>query len=109
MSNDKTTVNVDILGKRYTVTCVETQVDDLIKSAHYLDNKMREIRHSRTIDGLDRIAVMAALNIAHDLLTTQAESSDYKEALESKMLHLNATLDSAMITAPLPLEGDEYD
>jgi len=107
MNNEKTTLNVEILGKRYTVMCVEEQADDLIQAAQHLDTKMREIRQAKKVDGLDRIAVMAALNITHDLLTTRSQSLDYKETLEDKMLRLNATLAGAMITATLLLESDE--
>jgi cell division protein ZapA len=103
MKYDKTPITVEILGKRYSVACPENQVENLLKSSHYVDAKMREIRESRRVVGLDRIAVMAALNIAHELLTEHGQVSDYKESLEAKMRHLTSALDEAMIIA-----ADEY-
>lgn len=101
MKYDKTAINVEILGKRYSVSCPETEVEALIQSAHYVDNKMREIRETRRVVGTDRIAVMAALNIAHELLTEHHRTTDYKQDLEMKMRHLTAALDEAMIVGHL--------
>jgi cell division protein ZapA len=106
MKYEKTAINVEILGKRYSVACPESEVEALIQSAHYVDGKMREIRESRRVVGLDRIAVMAALNIAHELLTEHHQVTDYKQSLETKMRHLTAALDEAMIVGPLAFDSD---
>lgn len=102
MKYEKTPITVEILGKRYSVACPEHQVEALIQSAHYVDNKMREIRESRRVVGLDKIAVMAALNIAHEFLTEHNQVHDYRQNLESKMRHLTAALDEAMIVSASP-------
>jgi cell division protein ZapA len=68
-------MTVHILDKEYLVACPEDEKHDLMRSADYLDRKMREIRDAGKIIGSDRIAVMAALNIAHELLT-QGEGSN---------------------------------
>lgn len=65
MSN---TTKVNILDKEYLIGCPEEEQAALRQSANYLDQKMREIRASGKIHGLERIAVMAALNIAHEFL-----------------------------------------
>lgn len=62
------TVSVHILDKEYQVACTEEQQAELIVSARYLDKQMRAIRDSGKVIGLERIAVMAALNISHELL-----------------------------------------
>ena len=62
-------ITIHIMDKEYMIACNEEERHDLQRSADYLDNKMREIRDSGKIIGSDRIAVMAALNIAHELLT----------------------------------------
>ena len=62
-------ITVHILEKEYLISCPEEEKHDLIRSADYLDKKMREIRDAGKIVGSDRIAVMAALNISHELLT----------------------------------------
>lgn len=65
-------VSVRILDKEYQVACPASERTDLLDSAEVLNAKMREIRDSGRIVGLDRIAVMAALNMANDLLHAQA-------------------------------------
>ena len=68
-------ITVHILDKEYLVACPEEEKHDLMRSEDYLDRKMREIRDAGKIIGADRIAVMAALNISHELLT-QGEGSN---------------------------------
>jgi cell division protein ZapA len=62
------TVTVKILDKEYQVSCTPEEVEDLHASARHLDAQMRAIREGGRVFGVDRIAVMAALNITHDLL-----------------------------------------
>jgi cell division protein ZapA len=64
-------VTVHILDKEYSIICPAEERSNLIGAARYLDGKMREIRSSGKVIGGDRIAVMAALNITHDLLHRQ--------------------------------------
>ena len=61
-------VTVHILDKEYSIICPPEERGNLISAARYLDGKMREIRSGGKVIGADRIAVMAALNITHDLL-----------------------------------------
>lgn len=65
---DKETVAVNILDKEYLVASPGDARGELERSARYLDEKMREIRASGRVFGTERIAVMAALNITHELL-----------------------------------------
>lgn len=62
------TVTVHILDKEYCIACPADERANLESAARYLDGKMREIRSGGKVIGADRIAVMAALNITHDLL-----------------------------------------
>lgn len=98
MSQTKECVNIDILNKRFTFTCQSNEVESLQKAANYLNAKMREIRDKGRTFGIDRIAIMAALNMSHELLSEREESSDYKEHLEAKVRSLSATLDEVFIT-----------
>jgi cell division protein ZapA len=66
--SDTTTVSVKILDKEYQVSCKQDEVDALTTSARYLDQQMRRIRESGKVFGLDRIAVMTALNLSNELL-----------------------------------------
>jgi len=72
MSDQYAQVSVRILDKEYQVACPPSERTDLLDSAEVLNTKMREIRDSGRVVGLDRIAVMAALNMANDLIQSQA-------------------------------------
>lgn len=69
---DYAQVSVRILDKEYRVSCPASERTDLLDSAEVLNAKMREIRDSGHVVGLDRIAVIAALNMANELLHSQA-------------------------------------
>ncbi len=77
-SRDSQAVAITILDKEYLIACPEDEKHDLMRSADYLDRKMREIRDGGKIIGTERIAVMAALNIAHELLSDQKAESNGK-------------------------------
>ncbi|MCC5886317.1 MAG: cell division protein ZapA [Gammaproteobacteria bacterium] len=68
MSNTMVTVSVSILGRDYQVSCPAEEREALERAARHLDEQMREIRNSGKIVGSERIAVMAALNLSHELL-----------------------------------------
>jgi cell division protein ZapA len=84
---DVRTVTITILDKEYQVACPPEQEAELVVSASYLDRQMRSIRESGKVIGLERIAVMAALNISHELLRaseredTEAERQVSEEAV----------------------------
>ena len=67
-TNEILTTVVKILDKDYRISCPRHEEAALIESAHYLDSKMREIKSTGKVIGVDKIAVMAALNIAHELI-----------------------------------------
>jgi len=63
-----TQLDVMILGREYRIACRAEEREELLRAVAHLDTRMREIRDTGRVSGIDRIAVMAALNIAHDLL-----------------------------------------
>ena len=67
MSNGARNISVNLLGKEYVVACPADAEPELIKAAAYLDKKMQEIRSGGRIIGSEKVAVMAALNIAYEL------------------------------------------
>ena len=81
MSGDPSRVSVKILEKEYHVNCPLEERPALLDSAEYLNRKMREIRDSGKVIGLDRIAVMAALNIVNELLKVR----DHDEGVETDL------------------------
>ncbi len=76
MSDASPPIKVQILGKEYPVACPADEQHELLLAARYLDEKMREIRDIGRIIGTERIAVMAALNIAHELLQERRRRMD---------------------------------
>ena len=89
------TATVKILDKEYQVACPEEQEAQLITSAKYLDKQMRKIRDTGKVVGLERIAVMAALNISFELLHASREAgAEQSEADQYK--NLNRKLDDAL-------------
>jgi cell division protein ZapA len=89
------TITVKILDKEYQVACPQEQEAELAVSAKYLDKQMRGIRDSGKVIGLERIAVMAALNISYELLQA-SEQSDAKPGGDDALRRLNRRLDDAL-------------
>lgn len=71
LADRSVTLDVTILGREFKVACRESERAELGEAVAFLDRRMREIRDSGKVSGTDRIAVMAALNIAHELLRTR--------------------------------------
>ena len=95
MSGDSTKVKVSILDKDYMVACAESECDALHESAAHLDKRMQEIRASGKIIGLDRIAVMAALNITHEMLQ-QRRGGVVDDVLNERIRRLQAKVEDAL-------------
>jgi cell division protein ZapA len=93
--NTPNTMTVKILDKDYQVTCPEEQEAELLVSAKYLDKQMRGIRETGKVVGLERIAVMAALNISHELLQPSNEGGMENTAGDS-IKRLSSKLGSAL-------------
>lgn len=74
MTNSET-VQVRILDKEYQVQCPPEEKAGLLQSAQSLDERMRDVRKSGNVIGLERTAVMVALNLAYDLLKAEAKAS----------------------------------
>lgn len=94
--SDVQTVTVKILDKEYQVSCKSDEVHALKQSAEYLDNKMREIKAGSPVLGLDRVAVMAALNIANDFLNENKRNEDVVATQAEGIRSLGGKLDQAL-------------
>ena len=70
-ANTVNSIEISILGRSYKIACKEGEREALLEAVAYLDAKMAEIKSAGKVNGTDRIAVMAALNIAHELLSTK--------------------------------------
>ncbi len=99
MSSDQETLNVSILDRDYGVSCPPEEVEELKDSARLLDGRMREIRRSGKIVGVERIAVMAALNIAHELIKARGELANHDRITERQLNKLNEKIERALASA----------
>ena len=90
-----TTVTVRILDKEYQVACQPEEVDELSASARLLDRQMRTIRETGKVLGLDRIAVMAALNMAHDFLRMQTAQAASERRVADLLGRVSTAIDEA--------------
>lgn len=90
------TVTVKILDKEYQVACPEEQKEELVISAKYLNKQMRSIRNSGKVIGLERIAVMAALNISYELLQASDHADGSHQPSDDSVKRLNRKLDGAL-------------
>ena len=94
------TVTVHILDKEYCIACQADERANLESAARYLDGKMREIRSGGKVIGADRIAVMAALNITHDLLHKQQRLDQEADSTRAKVRDLLERVDGALAADP---------
>jgi cell division protein ZapA len=90
-------ITVNILDRDYQIACNNEEKEPLLAAAKYLDQKMREIRDRGNVIGIDRIAVMAALNIAHDFLQLQPLEEEHR-TIARKISTLKRTI-AEIITA----------
>ena len=88
-------LDVTIMGREFRVACAEEERESLLKAVSYLDGKMREIRDSGKVIGLERIAIMTALNLAHDLIGTRPDEPDLS-AYREQVVRLSGLLDQAL-------------
>jgi|TARA_R110002020_G_scaffold112746_22_gene259406 cell division protein ZapA len=86
-------VNVKILDREYTVGVEPGEREGLTAAAHLLDARMREIRGGNRMAAIDRVAVLAALNLAHELLQLRSQSEQRDQALNQTLGELNRKLD----------------
>lgn len=91
-----TTVSVRILDKEYQIACPADEVDSLTQSAKFLDTRMAEIRNSGKVVGLDRIAVMAALNITHEFLSGESQHTETHSNMAKRIDRLNERVGNAL-------------
>ena len=89
-------LDIAIMGRTYKVNCQEDERESLLEAVAYLDQKMGEIKSSGRPGNAERIAVMAALNIAHELLTARSPDGFDMENVRRRMASMQATLDQAL-------------
>ena len=97
MSDDRITrVSVRVLDREYQVACPAEERSDLLDSAEYLDAKMREVRDTGKVVGLDRIAVISALNIANELIKMRHSGGSFDGDLGARLRGMRERVETAL-------------
>lgn len=94
MSSEPTPVEVRILEKEFLVACPAEEKESLLAAADYLSDKMREIRNSGKVIGSDRIAIMAALNITHEMLQNRSIDNPNNSHTLERIQKINSDIDN---------------
>jgi len=104
MSGDKArergALTVSLLGREFRVACPEGEEKQLLASAEYLNRKLKEVRDTGKVAGNERIAIMAALKIAHECMSDKPNASSPSSidgaAIRRRIVAMQETLDSAL-------------
>ena len=96
MADSAKTIEISILGRSYKIACADGERDALLEAVAYLDGKMGEIKSAGKVSGTDRIAVMAALNIAHELLSMKLGNGFDIGQAKRRISQIEAKLDEVL-------------
>jgi len=96
MSSEPKAMNVHILDKEYLVACPDEEREALINAAQHLDRAMRQVRDSGKVFGTERIAVITALNLTHELLQKSQESEQYSADVDSSLQRMRDKIQVAL-------------
>jgi cell division protein ZapA len=97
MSKESDAVTIQIMDKEYRVTCPEEEREELVASANHLSAKMSEIRSSGKVIGVDRIAVMAGLNLAHEAIKSGFLDSEHSQSTANRLNKLNSQIEETLV------------
>ena len=89
-------LQITIMGREFRVACPENEQASLLEAVDYLNRKMLEIRDGGKIIGLERIAIMAALNMAHEMLTMKVGGGFDMGDVKRRMARMETVIDQAM-------------
>ena len=95
MADNAQTLDITLLGRSYRIACSEGEREALLQAVAYLEGKMSDIKKTGKVAGTDRIAVVAALNIAHELLSTRVGGFDIGQA-KRKISEIEARIDTVL-------------
>ena len=89
-------LQITIMGREFRVACAEEEQAGLLEAVDYLNKKMLDIRDAGKVIGLERIAIMAALNIAHEYLSTSVGGSFDMAEMKRRMNRMESVIDQAL-------------
>ena len=94
--SDALPISVSILDKDYKISCPTGEQPALLASAKYLDGKMREVRDNGNMMGTERVAVIAALNITNDFLSSNQVQQELGKELPPRLKRLEKKITQAL-------------
>jgi cell division protein ZapA len=89
-------IALTIMGKEYKIACAPDEQSDLIQSAQQLDAQMCQMRDSGKVAGADRIAVMAALNLAHELRQMKNQNAKLDQPLSDYLVKITHKIENVL-------------
>lgn len=96
MSAEPKGLQINIMGREFRVACPENEQKGLLDAVDYLNKKMQEVRDNGRVIGLERIAIMTALNIAHEFLSTRVGGGFDIAEIKRRMTAMEAVIDQAL-------------
>ncbi len=96
-TREKGGLTINVLGREFRVACPEGEESQLLASVDYLNRRLREVRDAGKLVGNERIAIMTALNIAHEFLSNRTEAPSFDAtAFRRRINAMQETVDSAL-------------
>jgi len=95
MSDDMVGASVEIMGKTYQVKCPQAEIKSLQRAAQYLEEKMRIMRETGILS-IDRVAIITALNIVHQLLMVEQQKNHHFQSINQRLHDLQAKVEQAL-------------
>jgi len=92
-------VSVHIMDKEYLIACEDSEKELLHAAVRLLNEKMQEVRSTGSVIGTERIAVMAALHMAHELIEYKTRNEDYTSRVDSDVKRLRQKIEQALANA----------
>jgi cell division protein ZapA len=96
VNNNSKSISVKLLGKEYKINCPVGQEPELVDAALHLDQKMAEIRYKGRVYGVERIAIMTALNLMHELLMQNNSRQENATEINTRLQQLHDKIDQAL-------------
>ncbi len=96
MSSNGSPIKITILDKEYLINCEDHEREPLRNAVDYLNSQMKEMKSSGGVIGSERIAVMTALNITHELLAYKQKNQDYTTKIDSTLKRLQSKINDAL-------------
>jgi len=102
---EKGAVTISLLGREFRLACPEGEEKQLLASVDYLARKLKDVRDTGKVVGNERIAIMAALNIAHELLSKRADPASAGSA--SEVAEIRGRIEAMQETVESALAADQ--